>query len=114
MWKPLNPNQKVSSKVGARELSELEEGQVLPLIDGGKSYDKGMEVKMYGGKKTVSKLAYDWALSNKSLSGADASVQSAIADLVDGMKDLRKGAALDKAIEATLLLTKGFANTASY
>lgn len=32
----INPNQQVSVKVGARELSQLTEGQVIPLIDGGK------------------------------------------------------------------------------
>jgi hypothetical protein len=32
----VNPNQLVSSKVGARELDQLTEGQVIPLQEGGK------------------------------------------------------------------------------
>ena len=32
----VNPNQLVSSKVGARELDQLIEGQVIPLQEGGK------------------------------------------------------------------------------
>lgn len=114
MQKALNPNMQISVKVGARELSELTEGQVIPLIDGGKGPDKGIEVKPYGGKMVVSKLAYDWVNSTRTLQGADASVKQAISDFVEGLKDLRKGATQDKAIEATLLLSKGFSVTSTY
>lgn len=110
----VNPNMQISSKVWARELSELTEGQVLPLIDVGKWPNKGVQVKPYWGKMEISKLVYDWAQSSRSLQGADPSVQGAIADFVDGMKDLRKGAVMDQAIEATLVLTKGFSVSATY
>lgn len=36
MQKAVNPNMQISLKVGARELSQLTEGQVIPLIDAGK------------------------------------------------------------------------------
>ena len=111
--KAINPDQKISVKLGARELSELTEGQVLPLIDWGKGSDKGMQVKMYGGMKSTTKLAHDWANSTQTLAGADASVKQAIGQFVEGIKDLKSGASMDKAIEATALLTSGFANTAS-
>lgn len=113
MQKPLNPDQKVSVKVGARELSELTEGQVLPLIDAGKGPDKGMLVKPYGGMMSTTKLAHDWANSTQTLKGADASVKQAIGDFVENIKDLKSGASMDKAIEATAVLTSGFANTAA-
>lgn len=113
MQKPLNPDQKISVKLGARELSELTEGQVLPLIDGGKGPDKGMLVKPYGGMKSTTKLAHDWAQSTKTLQGADASVKQAVGEFVESIKDLKAGGSMDKAIEATALLTSGFANTAS-
>ena len=62
----------------------------------------------------VTKLAYDWAMSNNTLKNADASVAVAIADFVDGIKDLRSGAMRDKAIEATRVLTQGFSVSAAY
>lgn len=114
MQPAVNPNQQVSVKVGARELSQLTEGQVIPLIDGGKWPDKGILVNPYGGKRMVTKLAYDWAMSNNTLSGASPSVEQAIADFVDGVKDLRTGATRDKAIEATRVLTQGFSVSAAY
>lgn len=113
MQKPLNPHQKISVKLGARELSELEEGQVLPLIDSGKWPDKGMLVKAYGGMKSTTKLAHDWANSTKTLEWASPSVQQAVGDFVEWIKDLKAGASMDKAIEATALLTSWFANTAA-
>lgn len=114
MQKPLNPNMVISSKIGARELSELEEGQVIPLLDVGKWPNKGIKVKSYGGKFVVSQLMYDRALSSRTLNGADSSVKESIVEFVDNIKDLRKGAVMDKAIEATMLLTKGFSVTQPY
>jgi len=114
MQKAVNPNMQISLKVGARELSQLTEGQVIPLIDAGKGANKGVEVFPYGGKREVTKLAYDWAKSNNTLKNADPSVAQAIADFVDGVKDLRTGASRDKAIEATRILTQGFAVTAAF
>lgn len=110
----VNPNQLVSSKVGARELDQLTEGQVIPLQEGGKGPDKAIQVNPYGGKRMVTKLAYDWAMSNNTLKNADPSVAVAIADFVDGIKDLRSGAMRDKAIEATRVLTQGFSVSAAY
>lgn len=114
MQKAVNPNMQISLKVGARELSQLTEWQVIPLIDAGKWANKGVEVFPYGGKREVTKLAYDWAKSNNTLKNADPSVAQAIADFVDGVKDLRTGASRDKAIEATRILTQGFAVTAAF
>lgn len=62
----------------------------------------------------VTKLAYDWAQSNNQLKGADASVAQAIAEFVDGIKDLRSGAMRDKAIEATRVFTQGSSVSAAY
>lgn len=114
MQKLLNPQQQISSKVWARELKELTEGQVIPMVERGKGPDKGMKVKIYGGKHASTKLAHDWANSTQTLSGADPSVKTSIAEMVESIKDLRKGATLDKAIDATRVITEGWSGTNDY
>lgn len=111
---PINPNLQISVKVGARELKETVEGELIPLGEPGKGPNKTTQVTIFSEKRLITKLAYDWVKSNQFLGSANPSTQQAVGEMAEGMRDLKKGLMLSKAIQATRVFTLGFAVTQPY
>lgn len=111
---PINPNLQISVKVGARELKETVEGELIPLGEPGKGPNKTTQVTIFSEKRLITKLAYDWVKSNQFLGAANPSTQQAVGEMAEGMRDLKKGLMLSKAIQGTRVFTLGFAVTQPY
>jgi hypothetical protein len=106
--KVLNPDATFGSIMGAVELDEMDENSGFKELPSGITSRKGFKIKEFGGKKGVTRLMADWLTTNKSLMGADSSVQQAYSEFKDQYRSLTKGAIKSENFEATGVLTNGW------
>jgi len=110
----LTPDQQFSIMIGAYELSEIQEGEDLPMTSVGKGNNKGFQIVQYGNQIPITKLFRKWIESAQTLDGADSSVKAEWIRLSSNIKALMRGQRKRKNIVAAQLLTEGWIDTNAY
>lgn len=111
--RPLNPNEKFSIEIGAYELDEMTEGQLIPEVDVGKGRDKGYKAVPFGGKISLSRIMKEWLGTTQTLKDADSSVQTTFRKFKSDVQRLRRGSMKSMNTYATRIYTDGYSNTAA-
>lgn len=111
---PLNPNEKFSIEIGAYELDEVTEGQMIPEATIGKGRDKGYQVTSFSDKIGLSRIMKEWLGTSRTLESADSSVKSTFRKFKRDVEVLRKGAIKSRNGYATKILTSGWVSTSDY
>ena len=108
------PDGVITSMVWPEYLPEINEDGETPLLVLTQGYDKGYQMKTYGGRIKVTKLFLEWLKTASTLQGADSSVKSELNKFKDGIIRLMRSSKRTINRELTNVLAKGFSVTAAY
>ena len=91
----------------------MEDGET-PILTLTQGYDKGYEMKTYGGRLKTTKLFLEWLKKAQTLQGADSSVKTELNKFKDGIVRLMRSSKRTINREITNTLAKGFSITAAF
>lgn len=114
MGQVLTPSGVITSMVGPEYLPEMGEDEEAPLLTLTQGYEKGYELKTYGGAFKVTKLFLEWLKKASTIQGADSSVKAELTKFKDNVVRLMRSSKRTINREIANVLAKGFSVTAAY
>ncbi len=110
----LTPSGVITSMVWPEYLPEITEDGETPILTLTQGYDKGYEMKTYGGRLKTTKLFLEWLKKAQTLQGADSSVKAELNKFKDGIVRLMRSSKRTINREITNTLAKGFSITSAF